>query len=359
MRRSAAVVTSVVWFVLTGGVGAVLVPWWLTGWRAGHPFPYWGVAQAVGILLIVAGLIPPLHVFVQFVRAGGTPMPGAVTTRLVVNGFNRYVRNPIYLGAVTIFVGEALLLGRLNLLLYAVAAWAGVAAFVRWYVYQLHRPDPDTDIEETLSALTDLQRAGKIRAFGTSSLPASEIVRAHWVSERRGLARLRTEQPVYSILNRGIEREVLPVTQEFGMGTLVWSPLGGGLLTGRYRKGQEAATHRSRYGFQHLKDDRRLDVVEQLIPLAEEAGMPLTHLAMAFVLAHPGVTSALTGPRTMAHLDDLLAGVEVTLDDDLLDRIDKIVPPGTEIGTLDMAYQPPAVERADLRRRPLSDRAAA
>ncbi|MFJ8578515.1 aldo/keto reductase [Micromonospora sp. NPDC093277] len=226
-------------------------------------------------------------------------------------------------------------------------------------LYQIHRPDPDTDIEETLSALTDLQRAGKIRAFGTSSLPASEIVRAHWVAERRGLARLRSEQPVYSILNRGIEREVLPVAQEFGMGTLVWSPLAGGLLTGRYRKGQEAATHRSRYGFQHLKDDRRLDAVEQLIPLAEEAGMPLTHLAMAFVLAHPGVTSALTGPRTMAHLDDLLAGVEVALDDDLLDHIDKIVPPGTDIGALDMAYQPPAIERTDLRRRPLGDRAAA
>ena len=226
-------------------------------------------------------------------------------------------------------------------------------------VYQVHRPDPDTDIEETLAALTDLQRTGKIRVFGTSGLPASEIVRAHWVSERRGLARLRTEQPVYSILNRGIEREVLPVAQQFGMGTLVWSPLGGGLLTGRYRKGQEAATHRSRYGFQHLKDNQRLDIVEQLIPLAEEAGMPLTHLAMAFALGHPGVSSALIGPRTMAHLNDLLAGAEVALGDDLLDRIDTIVPPGADIGTLDMAYQPPAIERAELRRRPLNDRAAA
>ncbi|WP_431966097.1 aldo/keto reductase [Nocardia sp. bgisy134] len=225
-------------------------------------------------------------------------------------------------------------------------------------VFQIHRPDPDTDIEETLSALTDLQRAGKIRAFGTSALPASEIVRAHWVSEKRGLARLRTEQPVYSILNRGIEREVLPITQEFGMGTLVWSPLGGGLLTGRYRKGQDVATHRSQFGFQHLKDDRRLDVVEQLIPLADEAGMPLTHLAIAFVLAHPGVTSALIGPRTMAHLDDLLAGAEVVLDDDLLDRIDKIAPPGTDVGTLDMAYQPPAILRTELRRRSPGDRPA-
>lgn len=226
-------------------------------------------------------------------------------------------------------------------------------------LYQIHRPDPDTDIEETLSALTDLQRAGKIRAFGTSSLPASEIVRAHWVSERRGLARLRTEQPVYSILNRGIEREVLPVAQEFGMGTLVWSPLGGGMLTGRYRKGEQAATHRSRYGFQQLKDDQRLDVVEQLIPLADEVGLPLTHLAMAFVLTHPGVTSALIGPRTMEQLDDLLAGVEAAVGDDVLDQIDKIVPPGTDVGTLDMAYQPPAVLVSTLRRRPHGERSAA
>ncbi|MGH9043892.1 MAG: aldo/keto reductase, partial [Acidimicrobiales bacterium] len=220
-------------------------------------------------------------------------------------------------------------------------------------------PDSDTDLEETLSALTDLQRAGKIIAFGTSSLPAPEIVRAHWISEQRGLGRLRSEQPVYSILNRGIEREVLPVTQDYGMGTLVWSPLGGGLLTGRYRKGQQADTHRSKFGFRHLKDDQRLDVVEQLIPLAAEAGMPLTHLAVAFVLAHPGVTSALIGPRTMAHLDDLLAGVEVTLDDDLLDQFDKIVPPGTDVGVLDMAYQPPALTDPSLRRRPLTARAAA
>ncbi|MEU5386601.1 MULTISPECIES: aldo/keto reductase [Kitasatospora] len=226
-------------------------------------------------------------------------------------------------------------------------------------VYQIHRPDPGTDIEETLGTLTDLQRAGKIRTFGTSAMPASELVRAHWVAERRGLARPRTEQPVYSILNRGIEREVLPVAQEFGMGTLVWSPLGGGLLTGRYRKGRQPSTHRSQYGFQHLKDDRRLDVVERLVPLAEEAGMPLTHLAMGFVLAHPGVTSALLGPRTMAHLDDLLAGAEVTLSDDVLDRIDAIVPPGTDTGTLDMAYQPPAVRQPELRRRPPVERAAA
>ncbi|MQY15012.1 Aldo-keto reductase YhdN [Streptomyces sp. RB5] len=226
-------------------------------------------------------------------------------------------------------------------------------------LYQVHRPDTDTDVEETLSALTDLQRAGKIRAFGTSSLPASEIVRAHWVAERRGLARPRTEQPVYSILNRGIEREVLPVAQEYGMGTLVWSPLAGGMLTGRYRKGETATTHRSQYGFRHLADDRRLDAVEQLIPLADEAGLSLTHLAMAFAVSHPGVTSALIGPRTMEQLEDLLAGEDAVIDDAVLDRIDKIVPPGTDVGTLDMAYQPPAILDAALRRRPEGERSAA
>jgi protein-S-isoprenylcysteine O-methyltransferase Ste14 len=133
MRKGTALVTSVLWFVLAGGVGAVLAPWWLTGWQSRQPYPYWGFVRVLGVVLIVVGLIPPVHVFGQFVRAGGTPMPGAMTTRLVVTGFNRYVRNPIYLGAVAIFVGEALLLGQPVLLVYAVAAWVGVAAFARWY----------------------------------------------------------------------------------------------------------------------------------------------------------------------------------------------------------------------------------
>src|SRR3984885_2224463 len=226
-------------------------------------------------------------------------------------------------------------------------------------LFQIHRPDPDTDMEETLSALTDLVRAGKVRAIGTSSLPASDIVEAQWAAARRGLQRLRTEQPPYSILNRGIEREVLPVCQRYGMGTLVWSPLAGGMLTGRYRKGEQASTHRARFGFRHLRDERRLDTVEQLIPLAEKAGLSLTHLAMAFAIAHPGVTSAIIGPRTMAHLDDLLAGAEITLDDEILDQIDGIVPPGTDVSALDMAYVPPAIASVGLRRRPAGDRAAA
>jgi aryl-alcohol dehydrogenase-like predicted oxidoreductase len=226
-------------------------------------------------------------------------------------------------------------------------------------LFQIHRPDPDTDVEETLSVLTDLVRAGKARAIGTSSYPASDIVEAQWVAERRGLQRFRTEQPPYSILNRGIEREVLPVCQRYGMGTLVWSPLAGGLLTGSYRKGQQASTYRSRYGFRHLSDERRIDAVEQLIPLAQKAGLSLTHLAMAFTVAHPGVTSAIIGPRTMAHLDDLLAGAETTLDDEILDQIDEIVPAGADIGALDMAYAPPAISSVSLRRRPVHERAAA
>ena len=226
-------------------------------------------------------------------------------------------------------------------------------------LYQLHRPDPSADVEESLSALTDLVRAGKVRAIGTSSFPASDIVEAQWVAERRGLQRFRTEQPTYSILTRDIEREVLPVCQRYGMGTLVYSPLAGGLLTGRYRKDQQASTHRARFGFRHLSDERRLDTVEQLIPVAQQAGMSLTHLAMAFAIAHPGVTSAIIGPRTMDHLDDLLAGAKTTLTDEILDRIDEIVPPGTGVGTLDMAYNPPAIEQPRLRRRLPGERAAA
>ena len=227
-------------------------------------------------------------------------------------------------------------------------------------LYQIHRPSPDTDIEETLSALTDLMRAGKVRAIGSSTFPASEIVEAQWVAERRGLARFRTEQPPYSILNRGIEREVLPVCQRYGMGAMVWSPLAMGMLTGRYRKGQQQPdSGRAKRFPRQMSDERRLDAVEQLIPVAQEAGLSLTHMALAFVVAHPAVTSAIVGPRKMEHLDDLLAGAEVALDDDVLDRIDQIVPPGTDVGPLDAAYVPPAVTQASLRRRPAGERAAA
>jgi len=225
-------------------------------------------------------------------------------------------------------------------------------------VYQLQRPDPETDIEEILSVLSDLVHAGKIRAFGTSMLPASDIVDAQWVSERRGLERLRTEQPPYSILNRGIEREVLPVAQRFGMGVLVWGPLGQGMLTGRVRRGQTTDVNRAKY-FTSFTDQRRLDAVEALVDLAQEVGVSMPHLAMAFAVSHPGVTSALLGPRTTEQLDDLLAGVDTVLDDDVLDRIDQIVPPGTDVGVLDQAFVPASIAQVELRRRPVDGRSAA
>jgi aryl-alcohol dehydrogenase (NADP+) len=191
-------------------------------------------------------------------------------------------------------------------------------------------------------------------------MPASNLVEAHWVAERRGLERFRTEQPPYSILNRSIEREVLPVAQQYGMGVLVWGPLGQGMLTGRVRRGQDNDVIRAKF-LTAFSDERRLDAVEELIPLAEEAGVSMPRLAMAFAISHPGVTSALLGPRTMEQLDDLLAGVDVVLSDDVLDRIDEIVPPGTDIGTLDQAqaYVPPAIQKTELRRRPLNERSAA
>jgi aryl-alcohol dehydrogenase-like predicted oxidoreductase len=226
-------------------------------------------------------------------------------------------------------------------------------------LYQYHRPDPETDIEETLSALSDLVHSGKVRAIGTSKLPAADIVEAQWAAERRGFERFRSEQPPYSILDRGIERDVLPVAGRYGIGIIVWSPLAQGLLTGRVRKGRQSDLRRSGQYFSHLSDERRIDAVEQLIPLADQAGLPLTHLAMAFPIAHPTVTAALLGPRTMEQLDDLLAGAEVVLSDEILDRIDAIVPPGADVGRLDMAYNPPAVTSPALRRRPVTERTAA
>ncbi|GLY77563.1 aldo/keto reductase [Actinoallomurus iriomotensis] len=225
-------------------------------------------------------------------------------------------------------------------------------------LYQIHRPDPATDIEETLSALSDLIHSGKVRAIGTSGMPASDLVEAQWVAERRGLERFHTEQPPYSILSRGIEREVLPTVRRHGMGVLVWGPLGQGMLTGRVRRGRPNDLRRAGL-VKHLNDERRIDVAERLASLADEAGMRLTHLATAFAIAHPDVTSAIIGPRTMDHLDDLLGGLDVALTDEILDRIDEIVPPGTDVGTLDQAYLPPALRDSALRRRPVSARSAA
>jgi aryl-alcohol dehydrogenase-like predicted oxidoreductase len=225
-------------------------------------------------------------------------------------------------------------------------------------LYQIHRPDRDTDVEETLAALTDLQRQGKIRAFGSSTYPAQEIVEAQWTAERRGLGRFVTEQPPYSILVRGIEADVLPTARKYGMGVIPWSPLAAGWLSGRYRKGrdtpQSTRSNRmpARFDLSSPENQRKLDAADALGTLADEAGMPLVHLAIAFVLQHPAVTAPIIGPRTMEHLDSQLGAADVTLTPDILDRIDEIVPPGVNLNRGDAGYQPPALADPSARRRP-------
>ncbi len=224
-------------------------------------------------------------------------------------------------------------------------------------LYQVHRPEPDTDIEETLSALTDLQRQGKIRAFGSSTFPAHEVVQAQWVSERRGLGRFVTEQPPYSILVRGIEADLLPLAEQYQLGVIPWSPLAGGWLTGRYRKGQATPTSRrgerlpARYDLSIPENQRKLDAAEELAVLAEEAGIPLVHIALAFVAQHPAVTAPIIGPRTLEHLESQLGAAEVTLSADVLNRIDEIVPSGVSISRFDEGYVAAALSDPLLRRR--------
>ncbi|MEV4544066.1 aldo/keto reductase [Micromonospora echinaurantiaca] len=233
-------------------------------------------------------------------------------------------------------------------------------------LYQVHRPDHTTDVEETLGVLSDLVRAGTIRAFGCSTFPAEEIVEAHHVAERRALGRFRTEQPPYSILARGIEADVLPVCQRYGMGVLVWSPLASGFLSGRYREGRPVDLTAGRPALTPARFDPALPdngvkyrAVEQLVELAAGLGRTLPELAVAFTVAHPAVTSTIIGPRTMDQLDGLLAGATLTLDDATLDRIDEIVPPGTNLYAPDGVWRPPALTDPARRRRPTADRAAA
>jgi aryl-alcohol dehydrogenase-like predicted oxidoreductase len=223
-------------------------------------------------------------------------------------------------------------------------------------LYQVHRWDPTTTDEETLSALTDLRRAGKIRYFGCSTFPAYRIVQAQWAAREHHLGRYVTEQPSYSILQRGIERDVLPVTQEYGMGVLAWSPLASGWLSGAVREGREIATHRAsvrpeRFDLSRPINRTRMDAVEKLATLAEEAGLTLIQLALGFVTAHPGVTSAIVGPRTLEHLRGHLAAADTVLTPDLLDAIDAIVPPGLDLAPEEKIDTPPALLDAALRRR--------
>jgi aryl-alcohol dehydrogenase-like predicted oxidoreductase len=224
-------------------------------------------------------------------------------------------------------------------------------------LYQIHRPDPTADIDETLGALTDLIRAGKIRYAGSSTFPPSQIVEAQWVAQRRGRERFVCEQPPYSVLVRRVEAEVLPVCQRYQIGVIPWSPLAGGWLSGRYRKGTELPVSRraeripQRYDLSLPGNQAKLEAAEQLAVLAEEAGMSLIHLALGFVTSHPAVTSAIIGPRTMEHLDGQIGAADVVLTADVLDRIDQIVPPGTNFNFPDGGWTPPALAEASLRRR--------
>ena len=225
-------------------------------------------------------------------------------------------------------------------------------------LYQIHRPDPDTDIDDTLGALTDLVHAGKVRYIGHSTFPASAIVEAQWTARERGRERFMSEQPPYSILTRGIEAEVLPACAWYGMGVIPYSPLAGGWLSGRYRKDADVTGPMS-YARQRLanrfdmslpENQRKLDAAEQLAELADQAGISLIELAIAFVLRHPAVTAAIIGPRTMEHLESQLAAADVELSDDVLDRIDKIVPPGVNLNPADGGWVSPALQPAARRR---------
>jgi len=215
-------------------------------------------------------------------------------------------------------------------------------------LYQVGVPDPNTAIDETLSALSDLVHAGKIRSFGASKVPASEIVEAQWAADRRGHERFRTEQPPYSLLTRAIEYDVLPTCQRHGLGVMTYSPLAGGWLSGNYRKGQEvrgpgsAARLRrlpARYDASDPSNAAKLDVADALGALADEAGLTLIQMAVAFATRHPAVTSAIIGPRTMEHLDTYLAADGIDLSGDVLDRIDEIVPPGVTINVADNMWE--------------------
>ncbi|MGK4595598.1 aldo/keto reductase [Amycolatopsis sp. w19] len=223
-------------------------------------------------------------------------------------------------------------------------------------LYQIHRWDPKTSDEETLSALTDLQRAGKIRYFGSSTFPAYRIVQAQWAAREHRLSRYVTEQPGYSILQRGIETHVLPVTEEYGMGVLAWSPLASGWLSGAVREGREISTNRSavlpqRFDLTRQVNRTRMEAVERLAKVADQAGLSLIQLALGFVVAHPGVTSAIIGPRTLEHLESQLAAADTVLPSDVLDAIDEIVDPGTDLAPEEKHDTPPSLLDASLRRR--------
>jgi aryl-alcohol dehydrogenase-like predicted oxidoreductase len=223
-------------------------------------------------------------------------------------------------------------------------------------LYQIHRPDESIDIEETLGALTDLVHAGKIRYFGSSTFPAEQVVEAQWASERHSLGRFVTEQPPYSILVRGIERDLLPTTQKYGMGVIPWSPLAGGWLSGSFGEGKANVSRRAeripgRYDLSIPANQQKLELVTQISKLAADAGLTLIEMAIAFVLEHPAVSAAIIGPRTMEQLESQLSATDVRLEASLLNAIDAIVPPGTNVNREDAGWNPQVLSEPSLRRR--------
>ena len=224
-------------------------------------------------------------------------------------------------------------------------------------LYQVHRPSPETDIDDTLSALTQLIRDGKVRYIGTSTYPAHEVVEAQFIARDRGRERFVSEQPPYSLLVRGIERDLLPVAQQYGMGIIPWSPLAGGWLSGKWRKGgtdnesRRAALLPDRYDLSIPDNQRKLNAADAFANLADKHGISLVQMAIAFVIRHPAVTSAIIGPRTMDHLESQLGAADLELSDEILDCIDEIVPPGVTLHEADRGYDPPALTEAKLRRR--------
>ena len=225
-------------------------------------------------------------------------------------------------------------------------------------LYQVHRPDPSCDIDETLGALTDLVRAGKVLYLGSSTFPPSEIVEAQWTAQRRSRERFVCEQPPYSMLVRGIEVDVLSTCDRYGMAVIPWSPLAGGWLSGKWRRGGDAVTSRraerlpARYDLTLPENQRKLEAAYAFGDLADDIGIALPLLAIAFVLQHPHVTSAIIGPRTMDQLTSQLPAVDVALTADMLDRIDAIVAPGTNFSFADAGYAPPSLTEPAQRRRP-------
>jgi aryl-alcohol dehydrogenase-like predicted oxidoreductase len=224
-------------------------------------------------------------------------------------------------------------------------------------LYQIHRPDPNTDIDETLDVLSDLVHQGKVRYFGHSTFAASQIVEAQWAARDRGHLPFRCEQPPYSILTRGIEHDVLPTCHKYGLGVIPYSPLAGGWLSGRYRRDAEARGPASgarpgpRFDLSDPANQRKLEAVEQLAQLADDAGLTLIQLALAFVLNHPAVTAPIIGPRTMEHLESQLTAAEAVLSDEILDRIDQVNAPGVTLNHLDNGWTQPSLTTTHRRRK--------